>query len=139
MELRQHQSSGFQKQHDPLEMSREFYADKLFMSQLSQEDRRRISWYRLTTHMEDFAQWWNGDLVEMSDPDYQIQDWDDFAKIIKNAYWHQEHTPAAGDIVTDLKAHIEKDLGFKKMSGKPRRLHYNLLRGPINCRAADRG
>lgn len=116
LELRQHQSSGFQQQHDPLEMSREFYADKLFMSQLSQEDRRRISWYRLTTHMEDFAQWWNGDLVEMSDPDYQIQDWDDFAKIIKNAYWHQEHTPAAGDILTDLKAHIEKDLGFKKMA-----------------------
>jgi hypothetical protein len=114
LESRRGQSGAFQMQHLPLEVGRASYADKIFLAQLSPEDRRRVLSHRLDTHMEDFAEWWNADLAERSDPDYQVQDWDDFAKIIKNAYWHQEHTPAAHDILTALLERLEHDSGFSE-------------------------
>lgn len=116
IEIRRRQSGASQLRHDPLEVSREFYADKLFLSQLSSKDRRRVLRHRLDTCMEDFAQWWNGDLLEMSDPDYQIQDWDDFTKIIKNAYWHHEYTPIAGDIIARLQEELEQESSFREMT-----------------------
>jgi len=109
LELRWRQSAARQLEYDPAVKSQLFYSKKLFLNQLSSTDRSLVLNRRLELYMEDFAEWWNGDLLQMSDPNYQIQDWDDFSKVIKNAYWHQENTPAAGNILLELLQQVESD------------------------------
>ena len=104
------QSAPYLEEHDALHQSASFYKDKLYLSQLSDFDRELILKYRIFNYMDGFSDWWNEDLLQMSDPEYQIQDWEDFSKIIKNAYWHQESSPSAGEIYETIKDELDGDI-----------------------------
>ncbi len=104
------QSAPYLEEHDALHQSASFYKDKLYLNQLSDFDRELVLKYRLFKYMDGFSDWWNEDLLQMSDPDYQIQDWEDFSKIIKNAYWHQESSPSAGEIYEAIKDDLDGDI-----------------------------
>ena len=112
------QSAPYLEEHDALHQSASYYRDKLFLSQLSGFDRELVLNYRLSKYMDGFSDWWNEDLLQMSDPDYQIQDWEDFSKIIKNAYWHQESSPSAGEIYETIKDDIEGDMELSEAARK---------------------
>lgn len=102
-------SMPFIEDHDALHQSAKYYRDKLFLYQLSDLDRALVLDYRMYKFMDGFSQWWNEDLLQLSAPGYQIQDWEDFSKIIKNAYWHQESSPASEEIFRSIQEEMEGD------------------------------
>lgn len=87
---------------DPLSIAQYFYGEKLFLHQLSPRDRKLVLQYRLEHWQDGFRRWWNEDLLTMKHPEFSIHDWEDFTKIIKNAYWHQESSLAPGDALVAL-------------------------------------
>lgn len=87
---------------DPARIAEETYRNVFFLHQLNSEDRSSVLRFRLESHREEFSQWWNEDLLTMNLPEFSIRDWEDFSKIIKNAYWHQEASLAAGDVLPTL-------------------------------------
>ncbi len=112
------QSAPYLEEHDALHRSASFYKDKLFLNQLSDFDREMVLNYRVYRYMDGFSDWWNEDLLQMSDPEYQIQDWEDFSKIIKNAYWHQESSPSAGEIYETIRDDLDGDIELSDAARK---------------------
>jgi hypothetical protein len=79
---------------DPGTLAERAYGKVFCLSQLDREDRHRVLLRRLETHEDGFSQWWNQDLVSMNHPNYLIDNWEEFSKVVKNAYWHQEDFPS---------------------------------------------
>ncbi len=86
-------SRPFLEAVDPETRARKAYAGVLYLHHLDASDRNRLLRYRLERYEEGFSQWWNQDLLSMNHPDYVIDNWEEFSKVIKNAYWHQENFP----------------------------------------------
>jgi len=103
---RRRQSRPLLQRKDPSWTAAEVYENVFFLHQLSARDRRLVLQYRLETHQDGFSQWWNEDLLSMNLPDFFIRDWEDFSKIIKNAYWHQESSLSAGQLLAILKSEV---------------------------------
>lgn len=82
----------------------EAYRKVFFHHQLAPSDRQLVLRFRLENYQDGFRQWWNDDLLTMNHPDFFIRDWEDFSKIIKNAYWHNEASLAVGDAVAALES-----------------------------------
>lgn len=99
---RQRQSQPLTRTQDPMWKAREAYQRVLFLHQLGDHDRDLVLRHRLERFQDGFSHWWNEDLLDMNLPDFSIRDWEDFSKIIKNAYWHQETSLAAGRVLTML-------------------------------------
>lgn len=100
---RSRQSKPTLETEDPQWVAGEFYRSVFFLHQLSREDRAMVIRRRLEEYQDGFIHWWNEDLLTMNLPDFRIRDWEDFSKIIKNAYWHQESSLPAMAIIEDLK------------------------------------
>lgn len=130
------QSAPYLEEHDALHRSAAYYRDKLYLSQLSDFDRSLVLNYRLFKYMDGFSDWWNEDLLQMSDPEYQIQDWEDFSKIIKNAYWHQESSPSAGEIYEAIREELDGDI---ELSDAARETLQIFLKGIISERLSEFG
>lgn len=96
------QSRPLLQSRDPALAAASAYQNIFFLEQLSAPDRERVMQYRLEEHQDGFSHWWNEDLLTMNLPDFSIRDWEDFAKIIKNAYWHQESSYPAADVLAVL-------------------------------------
>lgn len=96
---RRRQSQPLAQSREPTWKAREAYRKTLFLHQLSPRDRDLVLRHRLERFQDGFSQWWNEDLLNMSLPDFSIRDWEDFSRIIKNAYWHQESSLAAGRVL----------------------------------------
>jgi hypothetical protein len=90
--------------HDPALVAQDGYREIFFLHQLSTRDRQLVLRNRMELHQDGFTHWWNEDLLTMNLPDFSIRDWEDFSKIIKNAYWHQESSLAPGDVVAILQS-----------------------------------
>ena len=85
-------------------MAGEAYRKIFFLHQLAPSDRQLVLRFRLENYQDGFRHWWNDDLLTMNHPDFFIRDWEDFSRIIKNAYWHNEASFAAGDAVAALES-----------------------------------
>lgn len=103
---RRRQSRPLLQRKDPSWTAAQVYENVFVLHQLSARDRRLVLRYRLETHQDGFSQWWNEDLLSMNLPDFFIRDWEDFSKIIKNAYWHQESSLSAGQLLAKLKGEV---------------------------------
>ncbi|MDY0039860.1 MAG: (Fe-S)-binding protein, partial [Desulforhabdus sp.] len=103
---RNRQSRPLLLRQDPAWVAAEIYQRVFFLHQLSPEDRYLVLRYRFDKHHDGFSYWWNEDLLTMNLPDFFIRDWEDFSKIIKNAYWHQESSLSAGQVLSTLKAEV---------------------------------
>lgn len=101
--VKNRQGKPLLRAQDPAWVAAQGYADLLFLHQLSPRDRSLVLWDRLERHQDGFRQWWNEDLLILNHPDFSIHDWEDFTKIIKNAYWHQEYSLAPGDALKSLR------------------------------------
>lgn len=115
-------SSGPFKQHaDPETQAERFYASMAYLHQLSEPDRRRLLMHRMERFEDGFSQWWNHDLLAMNHPRYRIDNWEEFSKVIKNAYWHQENFPpprrVAEGILEELEQSGEKEVFFRDLLG----------------------
>ena len=99
---RQRQSAPSLRQEDPAWVAREGYQQVFFLHQLSPRDRELVLRHRLERHQDGFSHWWNEDLLAMNLPDFSIRDWEDFSRIIKNAYWHQEVSLPGGNVLAVL-------------------------------------
>jgi hypothetical protein len=99
---RRNQSQPLSRTQDPLWRAREAYQKALFLHQLGDHDRELVLRHRLERFQDGFRHWWNEDLLDMNLPDFSIRDWEDFSKIIKNAYWHQETSLGAGRVLSML-------------------------------------
>ena len=86
--------------------SRETYDSVLFLHQLHPDDRRLVLRHRVNTFEDGFSRWWNEDLLTMNLPGYSIRDWEDFSKIIHNAYWHQESSVLPGEALAELEKEV---------------------------------
>jgi hypothetical protein len=100
---RQRQSRPLLRGEDPAWVAAEGYHDRFFLHQLGARDRHLVLRHRLERHQDGFSHWWNEDLLSMNLPDFSIRDWEDLSKIIQNAYWHQEHSPGAGELLAMLR------------------------------------
>ncbi len=102
---------------DPEIQAQRFYATVPYLHLLGKEDRRRLLAYRLERFEEGFFQWWNQDLLAMNHPQYRIDNWEEFSKVIKNAYWHQENFPAprtvAEELLREMEHRGEKEVFFR--------------------------
>ena len=105
---RRRQSQPLAQTQEPTWKAREAYRKVLFLHQLSPRDRDLVLRHRLERFQDGFSHWWNEDLLEMNLPDFSIRDWEDFSKIIKNAYWHQETSLAAGRVPGMLQEAAER-------------------------------
>jgi len=103
---RKRQSRPLLQRQDPAWVAAETYQNVFFLHQLSPEDRDLVLRYRLDKHHDGFSYWWNEDLLTMNLPDFFIRDWEDFSKIIINAYWHQESSLSAGQVLSTLKTEV---------------------------------
>jgi hypothetical protein len=99
---RQRQSQPLIRTQDPMWKAREAYQKALFLHQLGERDRELVLRHRQERFQDGFSHWWNEDLLDMNLPDFSIRDWEDFSKIIKNAYWHQESSLPAGRVLRML-------------------------------------
>jgi hypothetical protein len=99
---RQGQSQPLIRTQDPMWKAREAYQKVLFLHQLGERDRELVLRHRQERFEDGFSHWWNEDLLDMNLPDFSIRDWEDFSRIIKNAYWHQESSLAAGRVLSML-------------------------------------
>ncbi|NLI80918.1 MAG: hypothetical protein GX443_04430 [Deltaproteobacteria bacterium] len=96
------QGRPFLLKRDPEAAALQFYDGKFFLHQLSPRDRSLVLLSRLERCEDGFRHWWNEDLLTLKDPQFTIHDWEDFTKIIKNAYWHQENSLAPQDLLRSL-------------------------------------
>ena len=103
---RKRQSRPLLQRKDPSWVAADIYKNVFFLHQLSSRDRSLVLQYRWKTHEDEFSYWWNEDLLTMNLPDFFIRDWEDFSKIIKNAYWHQESSLSAGKLLSTLKNEV---------------------------------
>jgi len=87
---------------DPAGQARAAYARALYLSDLSADDQRRVQEFRLHRFLPDFLRDWEEALPEHWQAGYRLEDWRDFAHIVAKSYWHQEHTPAPGELLRDL-------------------------------------
>jgi hypothetical protein len=87
---------------DPEAQAREAYGRCLFLSDLSPADRARVQEFRLGRFLPDFLADWERALPEHWAAGRRIEDWEDFAQITAKSYWHQEHTPAPGEVLAEL-------------------------------------
>ena len=87
---RKRQGRPLLRAEDPAWLAEEGYRNGFFLHQLSSRDRSLVLRRRLDHYQDGFSHWWNEDLLTMNLPDYSIRDWEDFAKVVHNAYWHQE-------------------------------------------------
>ncbi len=94
---------------DPEAQARKALDDVFFLHQLSQEDRERVLRKRLEDHEDGFRHWWNEDLLALKHPGYTLSNWEDFSKIIKNAYWHQEATPRFQVMAARLRDRLRRE------------------------------
>jgi hypothetical protein len=99
---RRRQSQPLLRHQDPTWVARQAYDQVFFLHQLSSRDRDLVLRQRLEQHQDGFSRWWNDDLLTMNLPGFSIRDWEDFSKIIKNAYWHQEMSLPGGDVLAVL-------------------------------------
>ena len=97
--------------------ARESYGNVFFLHRLGSQDRRLVLQYRLEKHQDGFSHWWNEDLLAMNHPDFTIRDWEDFSKIIKNAYWHQESSLPVEDATALLETETLFGRGSPSMLG----------------------
>ncbi len=103
-------SSGpFKQEADPETQSERFYGSVSYLHQLHELDRRRLLVHRMERFEEGFSQWWNQDLLAMNHPRYRIDNWEEFSKVIKNAYWHQENFPPPRRVASELLEELERD------------------------------
>lgn len=93
---------------DPAEQARQAYGGCLFLCDLTAADQARVREFRLRRFLADFLADWERALPEHWQAGYLIEDWEDFAQIIGKSYWHQEHTPAPGEILRELSAEISQ-------------------------------
>ncbi|MCU0572293.1 MAG: hypothetical protein MUC41_04795 [Syntrophobacteraceae bacterium] len=105
---RRRQSQPLAQSQEPTWKAREAYRKVLFLHQLSPRDRDLVLRHRFERFQDGFSHWWNEDLLDMNLPDFSIRDWADFSKIIKNAYWHQEASLAAGRVPGMLQEAAER-------------------------------
>lgn len=101
---RKRQSRPLLQRQDPGWLAADAYNKVFFLRQLSRTDREAILRFRLDRYQDGFSHWWNEDLLAMNLPDFFIRDWEDFSKIIKNAYWHQESSLSAAHVCSLLKS-----------------------------------
>jgi len=87
---------------DPAAVARAAYCRCLFLADLSAADQRRVQEFRLQQFLPEFLQEWEQALPEHWQAGYRIEDWQDFSHIVAKSYWHQEHTPAPGEILREL-------------------------------------
>jgi hypothetical protein len=92
-------------------VARESYDNVFFLHQLGKNDRELLLKYRLEQHQDGFSHWWNEDLLTMNHPDFIIRDWEDFSRIIKNAYWHQEDSLSVEDALSVLEGLLLSEKG----------------------------
>ncbi len=100
---RKRQSRPLLQRKDPSWVAADFYKNTFFLHQLCAKDRQLVLQHRYERYQDGFSYWWNEDLLSMNLPDFFIRDWEDFSKIIKNAYWHQESSLSAGQALATLK------------------------------------
>lgn len=103
---RKRQSRPLLQRKDPSWIAADIYKNVFFLHQLSSRDRSLVLQHRWETHEDGFSYWWNEDLLSMNLPDFFIKDWEDFSKIIKNAYWHQKSSLSAGKLLSTLKNEV---------------------------------
>lgn len=103
---RKRQSRPLLQRKDPSWIAADIYKNVFFLHQLSSRDRNLVLQHRWEKHEDAFSHWWNEDLLTMNLPDFFIRDWEDFSKIIKNAYWHQESSLSAGQVLSTLKNEV---------------------------------
>ncbi len=99
---RRRQSQPLLRHQDPTWVARQTYDQVFFLHQLGPRDRELVLRQRLEQHQDGFSRWWNDDLLTMNLPGFSIRDWEDFSKIINNAYWHQEMSLPGGDVLAVL-------------------------------------
>ncbi|MEJ5364765.1 MAG: (Fe-S)-binding protein [Desulfosoma sp.] len=93
---------------DPETQALRAYEAMAYLHQLHEDDRRRLLVHRLESFEEGFSQWWNQDLLTMNHPRYRIDNWEEFSKVIKNAFWHQENFPPPRRVAEELLEHMEQ-------------------------------
>jgi hypothetical protein len=113
---RARQSRPKLQSQDPEWIAGQHYKNVFFVEQLNARDRSLILLYRREQHQDGFGHWWNEDLLTMNLSDFRIRDWDDFSKIIKNAYWHQESSVPAMDAYEQLQLEFSSDLSSPQLS-----------------------
>jgi hypothetical protein len=87
---------------DPAVQARQTYAACFFLSDLTPGDQKQVQEFRLRQYLDEFLNDWERALPEHWRAGYRIEDWDDFAQIVAKSFWHQEHTPASGQILREL-------------------------------------
>ncbi len=100
---------------DPARVAENGYRSVFYLHQLSQRDRRLVLQRRFEKHQDDFSHWWNEDLLTMNHPDFSIRNWDDFTKIIKNAYWHQERSLLPSHLAVKVAAQVRDQGGWQQL------------------------
>ncbi|ROR03071.1 (Fe-S)-binding protein [Desulfosoma caldarium] len=105
-----------QEAHPEIQAER-FYASVPYLHLLSAEDRQRLLAHRLERFEEQFFEWWNQDLLAMNHPRYRIDNWEEFSKVVKNAYWHQENFPpprrVAEELLQEMEQRGDKEIFFR--------------------------
>ncbi len=91
---------------DPATQARQYYEGKFILSELSDADQENVREFRLRQYLSGFLEEWEQALPEHWEAGYRIEDWDDFAQIMAKSYWHQEHTPAPGEIWGQLPSEV---------------------------------
>lgn len=114
---RPERSAAALAQDDPSVLARKAYQTRLFFSDLSPADQARLKSYRLQQFLPDFLENWEQNLLEHWKAGYRIEDWADFAQIAAKSYWHQEHTPAPGEIRRALIAQNLSATDLHKLAG----------------------
>ncbi len=89
---------------DLVHRATEHYERCFFLSDLSTTDRTRVKEFRRQRFLFDFLEVWEQILTELWQAGSRIEDWQDFSRIVTKSYWHQEFTPAPGEILRDLGA-----------------------------------
>lgn len=117
---------------DPEWVAAHGYGNVFFLQQLSPRDRNIVLQDRLERHQDGFSRWWNEDLLTLNHPDFSIRDWEDFTKIIKNAYWHREYTPSPMDALRSI-----GPAGLKEVGNRAAQVRGELLRRYLD-HVADR-
>lgn len=96
---------------EPSWSAHRFYGQTFFLFQLPPADRTLLLRHRMDRFQDGFSRWWNEDLLTMNLPDFKIRDWEDFSKIVTNAYWHQENATSTEDLCEELKAEFFSEAG----------------------------
>lgn len=102
---------------DPAVQARLAYASCFFLSDLSPSDVKQVQEFRLRQYLEDFLADWERALPEHWRAGYRIEDWDDFAHIVAKSFWHQERTPALGELLRELPHEVLHSREIETMAG----------------------